>query len=80
MTERIDRIATTGYPAEGLGISRRRLIGRLAAAGFSAPVIASILRDSTFAQEATPEAADRRGAAHQSRQEPGADPAGLDYL
>jgi DMSO/TMAO reductase YedYZ molybdopterin-dependent catalytic subunit len=37
-------------------LSRRRLIGRLAAAGFSAPVIASILRDSTFAQEATPEA------------------------
>ena len=35
-------------------LSRRRLIGRLAAAGFSAPVIASILRDSAFAQEATP--------------------------
>src|SRR5829696_7394340 len=37
-------------------LSRRRLIGRLAAAGFSAPVIASILRESTFAQEATPAA------------------------
>ncbi len=37
-------------------LSRRRLIGRLAAAGFSTPVIASILRDSAFAQEATPEA------------------------
>lgn len=36
-------------------VSRRRLIGRLAAAGFSAPVIASILRESAFAQEATPE-------------------------
>src|SRR5918997_1545610 len=35
-------------------LSRRRLIGRLALAGFSAPVIASILRESTFAQEATP--------------------------
>jgi DMSO/TMAO reductase YedYZ molybdopterin-dependent catalytic subunit len=35
-------------------LSRRRLVGRLAAAGFSAPVIASILRESTFAQEATP--------------------------
>jgi DMSO/TMAO reductase YedYZ molybdopterin-dependent catalytic subunit len=38
-------------------LSRRRLISRLAAAGFSAPVIASILRESAFAQEATPEAA-----------------------
>src|SRR5215207_826285 len=37
-------------------LSRRRLIGRLAAAGFSAPVIASILRESVFAQEATPAA------------------------
>ena len=35
-------------------LSRRRLIGRLALAGFSAPVIASILRESTFAQGATP--------------------------
>ena len=56
MTQRIDRIATTGYAPQGPGISRRRLIGRLAAAGFSTTVIASILRDSTFAQEATPEA------------------------
>jgi DMSO/TMAO reductase YedYZ molybdopterin-dependent catalytic subunit len=35
-------------------LSRRGLIGRLAAAGFSAPVIASILRESALAQEATP--------------------------
>ena len=56
MTQRILHIGTTGYAPEALSISRRRLIGRLAAAGFSAPVIASILRDSTFAQEATPEA------------------------
>ncbi|MBW3633704.1 MAG: hypothetical protein KY456_11830, partial [Chloroflexi bacterium] len=41
----------------GRALSRRRLIGRLAAAGFSAPVIASILRESAFAQEATPGAA-----------------------
>ena len=42
-------------------MSRRRLIGRLAAAGFSAPVIASIshvhVRELAFAQEATPAAA-----------------------
>jgi DMSO/TMAO reductase YedYZ molybdopterin-dependent catalytic subunit len=36
-------------------LSRRRLIGRLAAAGFAAPVIASILASSGLAQEATPE-------------------------
>lgn len=34
-------------------MSRRKLIGRLAAAGFSTPVIASILADSAFAQDAT---------------------------
>jgi DMSO/TMAO reductase YedYZ molybdopterin-dependent catalytic subunit len=38
----------------GQSVSRRRLIGRLAAAGFSAPVIASILTESAWAQEATP--------------------------
>jgi len=38
------------------GLTRRRLIGRLAAAGLSAPAIASILRDSAWAQEATPTA------------------------
>jgi DMSO/TMAO reductase YedYZ molybdopterin-dependent catalytic subunit len=38
------------------GLSRRRLIGRLAMAGFSAPVIAAILRESSVAQETTPEA------------------------
>ncbi|HYO29499.1 MAG TPA: sulfite oxidase [Thermomicrobiales bacterium] len=37
-------------------ISRRGLIGRLAAAGFTAPIVASILRDSAWAQEATPTA------------------------
>lgn len=36
------------------GLSRRHLIGRLAMAGFSAPAIASILRESAFAQDATP--------------------------
>ena len=35
-------------------ISRRRLVGRLALAGFSAPVIASILHESALAQDATP--------------------------
>jgi len=39
----------------GLGnVNRRRLIGRLAAAGFSAPLIASIVAHQTAAQEATP--------------------------
>jgi hypothetical protein len=38
------------------GLTRRRLIGRLALAGVSAPIIASILRESSLAQEATPEA------------------------
>ena len=37
-------------------LSRRQLVSRLAAAGFAAPVIASILRESAFAQEATPAA------------------------
>jgi sulfane dehydrogenase subunit SoxC len=36
-------------------LTRRRLIGRLAMAGFTAPVIASILNASSLAQEATPE-------------------------
>lgn len=40
---------------DAVGLSRRALIGRLAAAGFSAPVIASILADATWAQDATPE-------------------------
>lgn len=35
-------------------LSRRHLVTRLAAAGFAAPVIASILRESAFAQDATP--------------------------
>lgn len=37
-------------------ITRRQLIARLAAAGFSAPVIASILADGAWAQDATPTA------------------------
>ena len=37
-------------------MSRRQLIGRLAAAGFSAPVIASILQESAIAQDASPAA------------------------
>lgn len=37
-------------------VTRRRLLGRLAAAGFSAPVIASILTTGTWAQEGTPAA------------------------
>jgi DMSO/TMAO reductase YedYZ molybdopterin-dependent catalytic subunit len=37
-------------------LTRRRLASRLALAGFSAPVIASILRESALAQEATPAA------------------------
>lgn len=42
--------------SENSTLTRRRLIRRLAAAGFAAPVIASIARESTFAQEATPTA------------------------
>lgn len=38
------------------GLSRRRLIGRLAAAGFSAPVIGSILAADAWAQDASPAA------------------------
>jgi DMSO/TMAO reductase YedYZ molybdopterin-dependent catalytic subunit len=45
-------------PAAARAISRRRLIGRLALAGFSAPVIAAILRAAAFAQDATPSPAD----------------------
>ena len=71
MTQRTDRIVTTRFALEGLGMSRRRLFARLAAAGFSAPVIASILRDSTFAQEATPEATPTaEEVLDQPRQEP----------
>lgn len=47
--------APRSHDSSERSLSRRRLVGRLAAAGFSAPVIASILRDSVFAQEATPE-------------------------
>ncbi len=42
--------------SEPLVLTRRRLIGRLAAAGFSAPVIASILASGAWAQDATPTA------------------------
>lgn len=44
----------TMSPDRSLAVTRRRLIGRLAAAGFSAPVIGSILAQRTWAQEATP--------------------------
>lgn len=37
-------------------LTRRELTRRLAAAGFAAPVIASIVNNDTFAQDATPEA------------------------
>ena len=43
------------HPGMARHLSRRRLVARLAAAGFAAPVIASILRESAFAQEATPQ-------------------------
>ena len=50
-------LPTRNHPnAPTRAITRRGLIGRLAAAGFTAPVIASVLRDSAWAQEATPEA------------------------
>lgn len=42
------------HPGMARPLSRRHLVTRLAAAGFAAPVIASILRESAFAQEATP--------------------------
>ena len=77
MTQKSQRSATGGSALDILGMSRRHLVTRLAAAGFSAPVIASILRESAFAQEATPDAA---GGAPVARQEPGADPAGIDHL
>lgn len=50
-----DARRTNGNPAaHGRRLSRRGLVGRLAMAGFSAPAIAAILRDSAWAQEATP--------------------------
>lgn len=49
----VDRGAgALGVPA----VTRRQFVRRLAAAGFSAPVIASILADGAWAQEATPAA------------------------
>jgi DMSO/TMAO reductase YedYZ molybdopterin-dependent catalytic subunit len=49
-------VSMTNHTHPGLArpLSRRHLVTRLAAAGFTAPVIASILRESAFAQEATP--------------------------
>lgn len=44
------------HEVEGTQLSRRHLVKRLAAAGFTAPVIASILGSESVAQEATPEA------------------------
>jgi hypothetical protein len=54
MMPRTDRTETTGRARDARAMSRRRLIGRLAAAGASAPVIAAILRETAIAQEATP--------------------------
>ncbi len=49
------RIGPDSTPAFTAGLlTRRRLIGRLAAAGFSAPVIAAIVTEGAWAQEATP--------------------------
>lgn len=42
--------------AESSNLTRRKLLSRLALAGFSAPVIASIATSKAFAQDATPEA------------------------
>src|SRR4051794_26478205 len=42
--------------AESGNLTRRKLLSRLAVAGFSAPVIASIATSAAFAQDATPEA------------------------
>jgi DMSO/TMAO reductase YedYZ molybdopterin-dependent catalytic subunit len=54
MMQPTSRIETGGHAPEARGLTRRYLIGRLAAAGFSAPVIASILASGAWAQEATP--------------------------
>lgn len=54
MTERFDGEDRTQTAA--LGLTRRLLIRRLAAAGFTTPVISSILASGTWAQEATPAA------------------------
>ncbi|MBA3415542.1 MAG: sulfite oxidase [Chloroflexia bacterium] len=51
----VHHLTRTDLPGRPRAISRRGLIGRLAAAGFTAPVIASVLRDSAWAQDATPE-------------------------
>lgn len=51
------RVNSASVSPASSGMTRRGLIGRLAMAGFSAPVIAAIVRDSAFAQEATPQAA-----------------------
>ncbi|MGH2534881.1 MAG: sulfite oxidase [Thermomicrobiales bacterium] len=52
---------------DGAKLTRRQLIAKLAAAGFSAPVIASIVASEALAQEATPAATPELAA------EPGAD-------
>lgn len=55
MSNRVSKITTVGSPAH---LSRRGLIGRLAAAGLSAPAIAAALRLPAGAQEATPTGSD----------------------
>ena len=55
MNQRSHPSPSTTNPS-GSGLTRRRLIARLAAAGFSTPVIASILQGSALGQQATPAA------------------------
>lgn len=51
-----DHATAFSQSTDAAAFTRRRMIGRLAAAGFSAPVIASILAERGFAQDATPAA------------------------
>ncbi|MDQ3539509.1 MAG: sulfite oxidase [Chloroflexota bacterium] len=46
----------SAHSAGSTALNRRQMIGRLAAAGFATPVIASILAERGFAQDATPAA------------------------
>lgn len=54
MAQRVPDATRTDRLARDL--TRRQMIGRLAAAGFTAPVIASIVADGAWAQDATPAA------------------------
>lgn len=57
MMQRADRTEAAGLARDAQAMSRRHLIGRLAAVGASAPVVAAILRETALAQDATPAAA-----------------------